>query len=462
MNPKIQLAYKLREKGEIYEAEKLCSEVLNDAPHDVEALFCFGLLLLTLERFGLASNVFARCVQLAPQDEGALCNFAMSLIAMNVLDEAEQVLHRVLKMNPEFLPALNNMALLKVNTINPKAALEYGARSLAINPDQADVLESMGYAKLMMGDWDGWAGYEAMINTSKYRKHKPLGKEPYWKGEKGGRLYVKGEQGLGDEIAFSSILVDAARDNDIILDCQEKLEGLFRRSFPEIEVYGTRNNPNKHWRDWRTIDYSCLIGTLAYHYRNQDSDFSGKPYLKADPERVMQWRALLDTLPGKKVGIAWTGGSKNTFAARRSMTLEAMAPMLSIPGVTWVSLQYKDPTAEIRAFERKNRIKVHHWKRAAESSDMDDVAALVSALDCVVSVTTSTVHLCGALGVKCFTLVPSRPQWFYGLSGSSIPWYESLELCRQSGDAWPFESVRAKVMKHCGISDKRKVQAEAA
>lgn len=447
MNPLLQKAYQLREAGQPDEAARICSDVLNDEPHNVEALFCYGLLLISVERFGMACNVFARCCQLQPESHEALTNFALSLISLNEFKESEQVLHRVLKQHPDYCPALNNMALLKVNTVNPKASLEYGARSLAINPNQPDVLESMGYAKLMLGDWDGWAGYESMINTSKYRKHKPLGKEPYWKGEKGGRMYVKGEQGIGDEISFASILMDAAKDNDIVFDCGEKLEGLFRRSFPEIEIYGTRNNPNKHWRDWRTIDYSCLIGTLAYHYRNKDTDFPGTPYLIPDAERVTQWKALLNAMPGQKVGISWTGGMKNTFSERRSMTLEDMLPILKTPGITWVSLQYKDPTAEIRLFERKHGIKIHHWKRAAESQDYDDVAALVKSLDCVVSVQTAAVHLCGALGVKCFVLVPSKPRWFYQISGKKLPWYESVELYRQS-DKWPFESVRENMVKY--------------
>lgn len=455
MNPLIQKAYQLREQGNPDDAARICSDVLNDTPHDVEALFCYGLLLISAERFGMAANIFARCVQLNPESHEALTNFSLSLISLNEFKESEQILHRVLKRHPEYCPALNNMALLKVNLVQPKAALEYGTRSLAINPNQHDVLESMGYAKLMLGDWDGWNGYEAMINTSKYRKHKPLGKEPYWEGQKNGRLYVKGEQGIGDEISFSSILADAAKDNDIIFDCGEKLEGLFRRSFPDIEVYGTRNNPQKPWKDWRTIDYSCLIGTLASHYRQKDADFPGKPFLKADPERVTQWRALLNSMPGQKVGISWTGGMKNTFAARRSMTLEDMLPILQTPGVTWVSLQYKDPTAEIRAFERKHGIKIHHWKRASESADYDDVAALISSLDCVVSVTTAAVHLCGGLGVKCFALVPSKPRWFYQVSGTKTPWYDSVDLCRQS-DKWPLESVRDKMTAYIGQYSKFK------
>ncbi len=112
-------AYKLREAGELDECARLCSDVLNDAPHDVEALFCYGLLLITAERFGMAANVFARCCQLAPDSHEALTNFALSLISLNEFKESEQVLHRVLKTHPDYCPALNNMALLKVNQVQP-------------------------------------------------------------------------------------------------------------------------------------------------------------------------------------------------------------------------------------------------------------------------------------------------------------------------------------------------------
>ena len=266
MNEHIQKAYQLREKGELDEAARLIANVLNESPKEMDAIFCYGMVLLSAERFGMAANMFARCMELRPDSWEAMTNYALSMQAINQFEEAEQVLTKVLRINPNAPAALNNLGLLHVNLVNPVKAIELCERSLKLNPDQAEAKENIGYAKLMLGDFSGWNGYEDMIGSSKYRKHKPLGKEPYWNGEKGGRLYVKGEQGIGDEISFSSILEDARKDNDIIFDCGEKLEGLFRRSFPEIEVYGTRNNPVKPWRDPRTIDYSCLIGTLAHHY----------------------------------------------------------------------------------------------------------------------------------------------------------------------------------------------------
>lgn len=446
---KIAQGYRWREEGRIDDASRLCSEILNDDPKNIEALFLHGLLYLTIERFGLAANTFARCMEMNPQSWESKINYSLSLLSLGDYAEAKDVLHQVLKMNPDSYAALNNLALIAVNNVEPKKAIELCERSLKLNPNQPEAKENLGYANLMLGNFkEGWEGYEGMINVSKYRKHKPLGAEPYWNGEKGGRMYVKGEQGIGDEISFASILEDAAKDNDIIFDCGEKLEGLFRRSFPFCEVHGTRNTKDKPWKDWRTIDYSCLIGSLAHKYRNNAKDFPGKPFLVPDPERVTQWKALLNTLPGQKVGITWTGGTRNTFSARRSLKLEELEPILRAEGITWVSLEYKDPSAEIARFTRKTGIKIHHWKRASESNDYDDVAALVSSLDAVVTVQTAIVHLCGGLGVRAFTIVPSKPRWFYQISGSRLPWYDSVELFRQSSDKWPFESVKSALLKY--------------
>jgi hypothetical protein len=181
-------------------------------------------------------------------------------------------------------------------------------------------------------------------------------------------------------------------------------------------------------------------------YRREDSDFPRTPFLVADPERRLQWRALLDTLPGKKVGIAWTGGLDNTFKSRRSFNLEGLLPILKIPGITWVSLQYKDPSAEIELLSERHGIEVKHWERAVgKGVDYDETAALVSELDAVVSVTTAMVHLCGALGKKCYVLVPKRCRWWYQpMADGRHSWYDCIKLYRQA-DKWPVERVAGDI-----------------
>ena len=436
--------------GKAKESLDLASNLLNVDPDDAMALFITAWSFLKSDRFGIAYSLLKRSLELKVRYE-TLNNLAMACIGMHRLTEAETYLHKALRRSEidkvEKCSALNNLALINIYNCNPSKAIEYAEQSLEINQNQWDVSESLGYAHLMRDDYaKGWLGHEALINRAKARKYPVPNGIPYWMGENVSSLYIRGEQGVGDEISFASCIPDAlAETPNIALECDAKLEGLFRRSFPLAKVYGTRKTDSRDWMEDYQFDAHCLSGTLLRYYRQKRADFKGTPYLVADHERRVQWKALLDMLPGKKVGIAWTGGLGNTFRSRRSLTLEAMLPLLKTPGISWVSLQYLDPTDEIQDFEDAHGIKIHHWKRAAESADYDDQAALIMELDSVVSVTTAVVHLCGALGKEAHVLVPSKPRWFYGLTGSRLPWYNSVELHRQKADKWPFDGIIGRI-----------------
>jgi hypothetical protein len=111
--------------------------------------------------------------------------------------------------------------------------------------------------------------------------------------------------------------------------------------------------------------------------------------------------------------------------------LEAFRPLIEGLDADFVSLQYKDPTAEIAA----TGLPVKHWKRAVESTDYDDTAALVAELDMVIGIHTTVHHVAGALGVPGVVLVPSRPSWNYALP--VYPWYRSARVFRQrAGEPW--------------------------
>lgn len=399
-----------------------------------------GTVYQSMDCFGEAYHFNRLAAEKKPVTQ--LCNnVALPLIELGRHDEAEAWLRKALKRDPGNAEAMSNMAVLMMRESRPQEARQWAERALSTPGLSEDgkraALENRGYACLALQDWaPGWEGYEAMIG----RKWRPnlYPDIPYWQGETGKRILVSGEQGLGDEISFASILPDAMKDNEIVLDCDARLEGLFARSFPELEVHGDRFDKNAGWRSG--FDAHCLIGSLAKRYRPSAESFPGRPFIVADPERRQQWRVLLDGLPGKKVGIAWTGGLPSTFRSRRSLNLETLAPILKTPGVSWISLQYLDPTEEIAAFQAKHGVPIKHWRRAAEAHNYDETAALVAELDLVICVTTSVVHLAGGLGVPCWTMVPNKPRWFYGMIGDKTPWYESVRLFRQA-DRWRPEDI---------------------
>ena len=438
----------LIEAGNLNQAMKLCNAGLNKDPDDMALLMLASCITSKQGCWGVTYNLLHRVAQKSPPYPEIYNNLGMAASSLasatgkdRLLDEAEHCLRKAYRKDP-VAATCANLALIMLHKLQLGAAERLANEALEKEPGNVSARETLGYIHLHQGKWvTGFGNYEFTLG-GKYRSIPP--NTVYWeKGVRGKLICAHGEQGIGDEISYASVLPDAAKDNTFVYECDRRLEGLMRRSLPGIEVHGTRFEDEKPWR--REFDYECLTGSLCMEYRQKDEDFPRKGFLVADPERRLQWKTLLQTLPGKKVGIAWTGGLDNTFKHRRSFSLEALLPILKVPGVSWVSLQYQDPTDEIEAFTEKHGIEIKHWKRAVEKGvDYDETAALVSELDCVVSTTTAIVHLCGALGKKAYVLVPSKNRWFYSSDDSSHRWYDSLELFKQE-NKWPVERLAEKL-----------------
>jgi Flp pilus assembly protein TadD/ADP-heptose:LPS heptosyltransferase len=446
---KLEAIRELAEGGNYQEAMTQANELLSDDFNDFAALALLGYCLLKTERFGLAYNIFRRVSDMRPQKAEPWCNAGVCHQEMWNLDDAEKCFRRALQLETNDPAALNNLALVYINRCQPDEAIKWIRIAEKLSPKPSwEQLDNKALALLMKGEWqEGWAAYKSTAGCHKVRQLRSYStpEEPMWNGEKG-TVVVYGTQGIGDELSFASMIPEACEKADIIVDCDHRLEGLFKRSFPQAKVYGTRFK-EANWT--AKVDYSTPVDCLAAMFRNKSEDFPGVPYLKADPERRIQWRALFDTMRKPVIGIAWTGGRKNTGKRKRSLSLDDLEPILRSIDATWVSLEYVDHSDHIEAFTKRTGIKIHEWKRATQTQDYDDTAALVAELDCVVSVTTAVIHLAGALGKDCFCLVPSLPRWWYRMDGDSSPWYKSLRLYRQKkGESWerPIKEV-AQVMK---------------
>jgi hypothetical protein len=182
----------------------------------------------------------------------------------------------------------------------------------------------------------------------------------------------------------------------------------------------------------RGIDVAIPAGSVPRFIRRGLDDFPRhQGYLKAEPERVASWRERLNQLgPGLKVGIAWAGGVRKTRRALRSIPLERWLPILQTPAVHFASLQYTaDAGSTVAAFRAQHGVRVEHWNEAI--GDYEETAALVCALDLVISVCTAVIHLGGALGRPVWVLAPYSPEWRYGFTGDTMPWYPSVKIFRQ-------------------------------
>jgi len=132
---------------------------------------------------------------------------------------------------------------------------------------------------------------------------------------------------------------------------------------------------------------------------------------------------------GYKVGLSWFGGVASTHRDARSTDLEQWLPVLAQPSCHFVSLQYGNARNELEEMTRTQGVTIHEWREAID--DYDETAALVQALDLVVSVQTAIVHLSGAIGKSVWVMVPAVAEWRYLADGTAMPWYPSVRMFRQ-------------------------------
>lgn len=406
-----------------------CTKLLDKNPDDALALFLMGYVYAMAERFGLAINTFKRVTSLKPEKAESWNNLGMAYHGLKSV-QALDCFHKAWNIEQKASYAAN-IASSHLELCHWKEAKAWADKAIALDPKVNGAWVSRGMACLALGEWrDGWEGFAKSLG-GKFRKEIQYQDEGRWDGTLGKTVVVYGEQGLGDEVLYASCIPDAAQHNRIILECDPRLEGLFRRSFPSVDVYGTRRL-EADWMDSYQIDARCPVAGLPQFFRNDAESFGthGRGWLVADPERRIQWRALFDSWGKKpKIGLAWSGGSRHNRPDMRQIGLEAFRPLIEAVDADFISLQYKDPTAEIEA----TGLPVRHFKRACETDDYDDTAALVAELDMVIGVHTSVHHLAGGLDVPGVILVPHKTLWLYA---GEFPWYASQLFRQHKGEAW--------------------------
>lgn len=442
-NPReiLNRAHQLHKEEKFDEAEKLYLSILNSHPEEPSVLFLLGTLYLQQKKHGLAVVLLEGALDVREFAEG-YNNLGSALKAENLEDRALKAYQRSIELDPKNADVWNNLATLHVNAGSPEECIKLCDRCIELDPDHPNAHWNRGLANLELEKWElGWEGYEWGFK-SKDRMirfyHRPGKEVPTWNGEADKTVIVYGEQGVGDEVMFGTILPEVIqRSKHVVFDCHPRLVPLWRRSFPEIEVHGTRKETSISWLKGE-YDYSIALGSLPKIFRTKPEDFphhSG--VLKVDPIRKQQlWDRMEAIKPGKpKVGIAWIGGRKKTRFDLRSIPLANWKPILE-QDCNFISLQYTAFSAGEAAEHN-----VPHWQEVID--DMDDQAALIAACDLVISVCQTAVHMAGGLNKECWCLTPNKPAWRYGMTKDYMVWYpDQVRIIRQ-----PAETTWEPVMK---------------
>lgn len=420
-------------------AETHFRQALNLAPHHPPAFRNLGVLLSASERHAEALALADATLAADPAHTQALLTHGNALTGLSRLEEALLSYQAAAGFEDVTYEALTKLGLTYAALHQPEAALRSFDQAIARQPNLALAVFRRSIVRLLLRDFSGgWDDYEARLNVSVFvassmafyqpvmaRVARRMAREDVARA----KILLLGEQGLGDQVMFASMIPDlAATAAKLTCVCDLRLARLFSASFEGVVFQGLGNPPALAVPPDAAL---LAMGSLGRLFRRREADFPGTPYLRASAAVREAWAARLGPRPeGLRIGLSWRGGVPSTGRSQRSLALEQLAPVLDLPGCEFVSLQYGEVAAELEAVNAGRSVPVRAFDPAA-THDFEDLAGLIANLDVVVSVQTAAVHLAGAIGTDCLTLLPHNPEWRYTASGSAMPWYRSVELYRQ-------------------------------
>lgn len=234
---------------------------------------------------------------------------------------------------------------------------------------------------------------------------------PEWRGEDltNKHILILKEQGIGDQIMFASCFSDIiSLAGHCTIETDSRLVDLFSRSFPQATVVA--ESAHRHI----SPDFHIYLNSLSTILKTKIKDFpEHQRYLipDPDPDQVNFWQQRIKkTGKGLKVGICWRSAFINEERVVRYTCLDEWEPVFNASGIEFINLQYGNCEAEILEAEEQYGIHIHRWSDLDLKDDLESVAALMSVLDLVVSVSTMVVELAGALNVPVWQFSPGS-EW---------------------------------------------------
>ena len=403
-------------------------------PDYPEALNNLSETLMSLDLPADALKAADDALRLKPEYAEAWSNRGAALIGLRQSHKALDALNHALALRPNLQKALANRGSVLLGLNRFAEARADFENALAMAPDEPLMQWNLAMCQLLTGDFAaGWSRYDARWSMALKGLH-PQFRQPEWDGQPTERrVLVWGEQGLGDQILFTSMFADTAlHTRHVRFAVAPRLLTLYRRSFDGLQFCA----PEEAAADQAFDAYICM-GDLGQIFRPRTEDFLAhrKAYLRADASRTRELRQRI-AQPGKPVcGLSWS--SKNKDVGReKSISLADLSRAFSGLDVSYIDLQYGDTAAERAEVLKQGGIAVERLPDVDTFNDIDDLAALVEACDVIVTISNTTAHLAGALGKKVFLMLPFAIGrfWCWQADRSDALWYPDVRIFRQPAE----------------------------
>ncbi|MBI1778330.1 MAG: sulfotransferase [Proteobacteria bacterium] len=445
-------------------AQTLLRQAIATDPHDPDAANLAGMVELELGAKPSMPTGILRSLAMAPFEPEFLHNLGLAALRLDLLQTASTALKRALALDPAFADNHLDLGNQRARHGDYGEASRHYARAVALVPERIASHQNLGWALLAQGDFRrGFREYAWRWRDPRFAALRRQLEGAPWDGRRfNGVLLVFAEQGFGDTLQFSRLIGQASRRAlRLVFEVQPELAQLMSRSLAPIEVVARSpgfpfcGDRPRHDRHAALLDLPQLLGIDLASLPAAEI-----PYLIAQPQKQRRWAQRFDLAAEsrRRIGLVWAGNPRPEDPAaaevdrRRSIPMDSLRALATVPDVTFVSLQTGAAAAAARDAD------FPLVDLAGDLFDFDETAAVISALDLVLTVDTAVAHLAGALGRPVWVLSRADGCWRWLTGRSDSPWYPTLRLFRQkTPGAWSdtIEEVAAALSQRAGRPPER-------
>ena len=458
------LAVAYQRSSRVAESIKILEHAHSLDPYKIETYLnlttAYGLLGDNIR----AMEAALEAIKVDPSSSAAFNNLGTILNNMAKFEESEIAFETAAELNPKNIEAFVNLGSSQARIGKSKEAIKTFEKALRRLPKsgvtQADVIKFLlSFEYLKEGRLkEGWkyydSGFHPNIPTSSARAMARTFFKPRWNGQKikGETLLVWREQGLGDEMMFLSCIPDLLKlIQNVIVEVDYRLVETLQRSFPSAKIRSQYFGPAPHYAAiHQDYDYHVPLGSLMRYLRPTIEDFkSSGPYIVVDESKKTKFSERLQKSDGQiYIGICWRSGNIDALRALTYMNIMNWGELFSMENVTWVNLQYGECEQECIAAEEKFGIKILRWNDLNLKDDLDDIFALMTELDCIVTVATAVHHMGASAGAKTLLITPTGAWNRFNLNYD--PWFSNLYPFVAEGDdlSIVLPQIKSHIQKH--------------
>ena len=492
---KINLALCLFGVEKYIDAAEIFHKLHEDDPENVLYLNYCAVTYIKCNHNKIALDFLKRIIKLEPQNIEAWVNLTYVSSLLENHTESLYYATQALSLNPNETKLFNNMgsALLTIHRYQDalicyQTALDLDKNNISALTNIATILDAQGYYQESIIKYQevlsNYALNDQEVTEIQYRMSFPLlgsgnlklgweyhdkgfeilggkgrnpvrhFKKPLWDGQtiRGKRLLIWREQGIGDEVFYSALISEVLDYcDDVIIECSERLVTLFQRSFPTCTV--RKDNSLSYDPNYEDFDYHIPVGSLCKLFRSSWEHFpTNKAYIRPTDQLHNKFRSRLSIFKDKLlVGISWRSGRLLTTRNKSYAPISDWKSILELENIKFVNLQYGECTDELNSVKEHYGIEIFNFEDIDIKNDLESLAAIISNLDLVISVSTFAAPFTESLGIP-LKLIHYK-NWCM-LGKAKWPWSDNVEQYCPASLAEPISSVFDQVAKDITMQKK--------